>query len=65
MKTNLLFFLLVTLKPTFYFFQEANYNHCELEECATKMSEAWYGSNKAKAIAVNLILPQKDIGGWK
>lgn len=65
MKANLLFFLLVMPIPTLCFFQEANYHPCKTKECATKMSEIWYGSSKAKAVAVNHILPQKDIIGWK
>jgi len=32
---------------------------------ANKIHEAWYGSDEAKAVAENVILAQKDIGGWE
>ncbi|WP_425638242.1 pectate lyase [Algoriphagus yeomjeoni] len=35
------------------------------KDVATKMPEAWYGSAEAKAVAENVMLAQKDIGGWE
>lgn len=65
MKTNLLFFLLVTLIPTFSFSQEANYLTMRWKDVATRMPEVWYSSDEAKAVAENVILAQKAIGGWE
>lgn len=31
---------------------------------ATQMPDAWYGSEAAKLVAENVLLTQKDIGGW-
>ncbi len=34
------------------------------KQIATKMPAEWYGSNDAKLVAENVLLCQKDIGGW-
>ena len=31
---------------------------------ATKMPSEWYGSDEAKTVAENVLISQKDIGGW-
>lgn len=33
-------------------------------QVATQMSESWYGTDEAKAIAENVLLYQKNSGGW-
>lgn len=33
-------------------------------EVATRLSDAWYASNEAKEVAENVLLYQKDCGGW-
>jgi pectinesterase len=35
------------------------------EHVATKMPDAWYGSDDAKLVAENVLLAQKEIGGWE
>ena len=35
------------------------------KEVATRMPSAWYGSDEAKRVAENVLLSQKDIGGWE
>lgn len=34
------------------------------KQVATKMPEDWYGTGEAKRVAENVLLFQKDIGGW-
>jgi pectinesterase len=34
------------------------------KEVATQMPDIWYGTDEAKAVAENVLLCQKDIGGW-
>ncbi len=33
-------------------------------EVATKMTDSWYGTDEAKAVAENVLLYQKNSGGW-
>jgi len=35
------------------------------KEVATKMPSEWYGSDEAKSVAENVLLAQKEIGGWE
>jgi pectinesterase len=34
------------------------------QEIATKMPDEWYGSEESKSIAENVLLYQRDLGGW-
>ncbi|MEB2780572.1 pectate lyase [Algoriphagus sp. C2-6-M1] len=65
MKTNLLFTLLFALTFSTTHAQETSYLSMSWKDVATKMPEAWYGSEEAKAVAENVMLTQKDIGGWE
>lgn len=65
MKSNLLFTLLFTILFTTSFAQEAKYLTMRWKDVATKMPEDWYASAEAKAVAENVMLAQKDIGGWE
>jgi PelA/Pel-15E family pectate lyase len=42
----------------------SNYLDMSWKEVATKMPAEWYGSDEAKLVAENVLLCQKDIGGW-
>lgn len=35
------------------------------KEVATKMPIEWYGSDEAKSVAENVLMAQKEIGGWE
>lgn len=65
MKFRVIFILLITLWYTESSAQEANYLTMRWKDVATKMPEAWYGSDDSKAVAENVILAQKHIGGWE
>lgn len=65
MKTNILFTLLLALTFTTIHAQNTNYLDMSWKDVATKMPDEWYGSDKAKAVAENVLLNQKDIGGWE
>ncbi len=65
MKTNLISLLLLGFAFTTSFAQEANYLTMRWKDVATKMPDDWYGSDEAIAVAENVLLYQKDIGGWE
>ncbi|MCB9082527.1 MAG: pectate lyase [Lewinellaceae bacterium] len=41
-----------------------NYLEMNWKEVATQMPDQWYGSTEAKAVAENVLMAQKEIGGW-
>ena len=41
-----------------------DYLNMKWKKVATKMPSEWYGSDEAKLVAENVLLYQKDIGGW-
>lgn len=41
-----------------------DYLNLSWKHVATKMPEDWYGTDAAKQVAENVLLCQKDIGGW-
>jgi PelA/Pel-15E family pectate lyase len=41
-----------------------DYLNLSWKQVATKMPEDWYGTDAAKQVAENVLLCQKDIGGW-
>jgi pectinesterase len=57
----------LTLTTTLGFTQDnsADYLSKSWKEVATKMPSEWYGSNEAKSVAENVLLAQKEIGGWE
>lgn len=65
MKTKTLFTFLITMIYASAFAQEASYLTMSWKQVASKMPDAWYGSDEAKAAAENVLLNQKDIGGWE
>ncbi|WP_343853760.1 pectate lyase [Algoriphagus jejuensis] len=65
MKTRVLFTLFFALAATATYAQQADYLIMSWKNVATKMPEAWYGSAEAKAVAENVLLTQKEIGGWE
>ncbi|MEJ6979885.1 pectate lyase [Pedobacter sp. P351] len=44
--------------------QKSNYLDLSWKQVAAKMPDSWYGSNEAKLVAENVLIYQKDIGGW-
>ena len=42
-----------------------NYINKRWRDVATKMPSEWYGSEEAKLVAENVLLSQKEIGGWE
>ncbi|WPR76560.1 pectate lyase [Algoriphagus sp. NG3] len=56
-------FLLLTLSTALA--QETGYLSMSWKDVSTKMPENWYGSGEAKAVAENVLLAQRDIGGWE
>lgn len=63
-------FLLLTLLSSFVSAQNVkqgksdNYLSMSWKQVATGMPAEWYGSDEAKRVAENVLLSQKDIGGW-
>ncbi|GJM33921.1 MAG: hypothetical protein DHS20C18_29220 [Saprospiraceae bacterium] len=41
-----------------------SYLNMDWKKVATQMPANWYGSEEAKLVAENILLSQKDIGGW-
>jgi len=67
---NKLFFLftvlLVIYANTVYTQEKTNsYLEKKWKDVATKMPENWYGTDEAKRVAENVLLSQKEIGGWE
>ncbi|MFK7922646.1 MAG: pectate lyase [Bacteroidia bacterium] len=44
---------------------EPGYLDKKWKQVATQMPETWYGSGEAKIVAENVLLSQKEIGGWE
>lgn len=44
--------------------KSVNYLNFSWKKVATQMPEEWYGSDEAKLAAENVLLNQKEIGGW-
>src|SRR5210317_1928146 len=67
MKLACLFLLIVTLTTNIVFAQEKtdSYLNKRWKDVATKMPFDWYGSDEAKLVAENVLLSQKEIGGWE
>ena len=57
----------LTLTTTLSFAQNnsADYLTKSWKEVATKMPAGWYGSDEAKTVAENVLIAQKEIGGWE
>lgn len=69
MKFTCLISILITLTTTSIFAQDKpdksdNYLDMSWKKVATNMPAAWYGSDEAKLVAENVLLTQKEIGGW-
>ncbi|MBU1822468.1 MAG: pectate lyase, partial [Bacteroidetes bacterium] len=71
MKDTSFIFLLLTLVTSLVSAQDskqnksADYLSMNWKQVATGMPAAWYGSDEAKRVAENVLLAQKDIGGWE
>lgn len=69
-KAGYLFIILWTIVSSSLFAQsrqkEANGDYLNLtwKQVAIKMPAEWYGSDEAKLVADNVLLSQKEIGGW-
>ena len=69
MKKFYLFLLLTGLTTGFVSAQNkqvkpGEYLSMKWKKVATKMSSEWYGSDEAKLVAENILIYQKDAGGW-
>ncbi len=71
MKSPFLTYLLLALTSAFVSAQDvkpeksADYLSRSWSQVATSMPAAWYGSEEAKRVAENVLLSQKNIGGWE
>jgi PelA/Pel-15E family pectate lyase len=45
--------------------KSVNYINKSWKDIATKMTMEWYASDEAKLVAENVLLAQKEIGGWE
>jgi pectinesterase len=45
--------------------KSAEYLSKRWKDIATKMPDEWYGTSEAKLVAENVLLAQKEIGGWE
>lgn len=64
---KIIMLLTINFVTTFISAQEksSDYLSKNWKEVATKMPSEWYGSNEAKLVAENVLLAQKEIGGWE
>ncbi len=64
---KLISIVVLTLTTTTAFTQKktADYLSMKWKDVATNMSLEWYGSDEAKLVAENILLSQKEIGGWE
>ncbi|WP_308992183.1 pectate lyase [Mariniflexile litorale] len=64
---HLITLLTITVVTIFASAQEkpTDYLSKKWKEVATKMPSQWYGSHEAQLIAENVLLAQKEIGGWE
>jgi len=67
MKRIYLTFLIIFLTAYISFTQNRTDTYLDKswKEVATKMPAKWYGSTDARLVAENVLLSQKDIGGWE
>ena len=68
MKTGTLISILAyVLTTAFTFAQEkpSGLSSKSWQHVATKMPAEWYGSAEAKSVAENVLIAQKEIGGWE
>lgn len=71
MRIDFLISLLLTLTTSFVSAQNrqqvepGDYLAMKWKKVATGMPSEWYGSNEAKLVAENLLIAQKDAGGWE
>lgn len=64
MKIFIVLFGMLVLLFTLASGQDKNYLDKSWSEVSTRMPEKWYGSDAALAVAENVLLCQKEIGGW-
>ena len=64
MKIFFVLFGMLTLLFSVAVGQEGSFLEKNWKEVATKMPQEWYGSDAALAVAENVLLCQKEIGGW-
>jgi PelA/Pel-15E family pectate lyase len=64
---KLISIIVLTLGPTFCFAQDksSEYFSKRWKDVAINMPADWYGSDEAKLVAENVLLGQKEIGGWE
>jgi len=67
MKPTFLFLMLVFLTVNIASTQNSteSYRNKRWKDVATKMPIKWYASDEAKLVAKNVLLAQKEIGGWE
>lgn len=64
---NKLRFTLITLLSTLlltHMVAQSSINQLSWKSVATHMPDEWYGSDESKAVAENVLLHQRDSGGW-
>jgi PelA/Pel-15E family pectate lyase len=60
----LLLLLTVVSAQNFQEIKQNDYLKLRWKQVATQMPEEWYGTEDAKRVAENLLICQKEIGGW-
>ncbi|UXP32374.1 pectate lyase [Reichenbachiella agarivorans] len=60
----LLVLVTVSVTPIFAQTQGEDFLNMSWKDVATKMPSEWYGTEQAKAVAENVLMGQRDIGGW-
>lgn len=67
MKWTSMVFIISMLAATFAAAQnrQQGYLAKSWKQVATEMPDSWYASNEAKLVAENVLLSQKDMGGWE
>jgi PelA/Pel-15E family pectate lyase len=68
MKTGALIAILACLIHTAFTFAQdkpSDLSSKSWQHVATKMPTEWYGSAEAKSVAENVLMAQKEIGGWE
>jgi pectinesterase len=65
--TKFILITVLTLPTNLCFAQDksSEYLSKSWEDVATSMPSEWYGSEEAKLVAKNVLLSQKEIGGWE
>jgi pectinesterase len=64
---QLIAIVVLNLAVSFGFSQDISSDYLTMawKDVATGMPSEWYGSEKAKLVAENVLLSQKEIGGWE